>query len=534
MKYTKTILSLILAVLCLTLCACGKDPEGPEDQIIYYNIDSEPVTLDPQIANDSGARLIIMNIFEGLVRTGENNSIIGGAAESWDISADNMMYTFHLRKGLKWNDGTELKAEDFVYGITRTIQAQTASPTAHTLFSIKNAEKVNTGKSGTDTLGVFATDDNTVVFQLEYPDADFLMLLSTPPAMPCNKEFFEKTSGQYGRDSDKILCNGAFYIRENGWSHDEYIYLRNNKEYTGQGKPIPAGVNITIGKTYTDVCAAIENGDIDCGAITNADLQRAEKSGFHLTGFGDTEWGISFNTKDELLSSRDIRCGLLSSLDRKKILNSLPEHCTMTDNIIPDSALIGKDSYRSKAGTLTFSGKDKPEVLLAKGMKAVNAEQVTNITILCTDDEQTQKYVNNIIETWNGLTGGYFNKKPVPVSELRDRIESGRYEAVIAPLTIEGNTPLSTLELFESSSKYNTANYSSDEYDRLTDEIRHNQSSSDFEKIKEAEQHLIDNGIFYPLYTENRYYASAANVTGIIFHSFGAEADFFGATKTVE
>lgn len=534
LKYTKRILGLFMAVLCLMLCACGKEPEGPEDQLIYYNIDSEPVTLDPQIANDSGARLVIMNIFEGLVRIGENNSIIKGAAESWDISADNLMYTFHLRKGLKWNDGTELKAGDFAYGITRSIQAQTSSPTAHTLFCIKNAEKINSGKADTDTLGVFATDDKTVVFQLEYPDADFLQLLATPPAMPCNKEFFEKTSGQYGRDSDKILCNGTFYIRENGWSHDEYIYLRNNKEYVGQSKPVPAGVNITIGKAYPDICAAIENGDIDCGAITNADMHRAEKAGFHLTSFGDTEWGISFNTKDELLSSRDIRCGLLASLDRKKILSSLPEHCTMTESIIPDSASVGDSSYRSKAGTLTFSGKEKPEVLLAKGMKAVNADAVTNITILCTDDEQTQSYVNNIIENWNNLTGGYFNKKPVPVSELKDRIESGRYEAVIAPLTIEGNTPLSTLELFESSAKYNVANYSSEEYDELVGNIRKNQSSADITATKEAEQHLIDNGIFYPLYTENRYYASASNVTGIIFHSFGAEADFSGATKTVE
>ena len=532
MKYTKHIICLMLALLCLTLCACGKEPEGPEDQIIYYNIDSEPVTLDPQIANDSASRLIIMNTFEGLVRTGENNSILKGAAESWDISGDKMMYTFHLRNGLKWNDGTPLKANDFVYGITRTIQAQTSSPTAQTLYCIKNAEKVNTGKAENDTLGVFATDDRTVVFQLEYPDADFLQLLSTPPAMPCNREFFEKTSGQYGRDSDKLLCNGAFYIRENGWSHDEYIYLRKNKEYVGQEKPVPAGVNINIGKTETDVCTAIEKGDIDCGAITTADLDRAEKLKMHLTGFGDTIWGISFNTKDEILKSRDIRCGLLSSLDRKKILSDLPDHCTPTENIIPESAVIDGKSYRSKAGKLTFSSKDKPEVLLAKGMKEVNTDIVTNITILCTDDESTQVFVNNIIEKWNGLTGGYFNKKPVPLSELKDTVSGENYQIIIAPLTIQGNTPLSTLELFESTSQYNTASLSSEAYDNFVSKIRKNLTSESAETVKEAERYLLDEGIFYPLYVENRYYASAENVTGIIFHPYGAEVDFFYAVKT--
>ncbi len=535
LSFMKKLFNIILSMVLLTsFCACDRDAELPEDQIIYYNTDSEPVTLDPQIANDASARLIIMNVFEGLIRIDGENNAVPGAAESWEISKDRLMYTFYLRDGLRWNDGTTLTAYDFIYGIQRTLMPETSSPTATTLYCIKNAEKINTGKTDIANLGVFAENDRTIIFQLEYPDSDFLQLLATAPTMPCNKEFFEKTAGQYGREDDKLLCNGAFYIREDGWSHDEYIYLRKNQEYTGEEEPVPAGVNITIGQTPDDVCTAINDGVIDCGAITSADTERAESLNFNLTSFGDTVWGISFNNTDELFKSEDIRRGLLSALDRDYILKKIPDNCIVTGNIIPESALLDEKKYRELVGNVKFNSTEFPDKLLAKGLRNVGLDSITNITILCPDDDKTQIFVNNIIETWNKLTGGYFNKKPVPVSELKDRISDGNFEIAIAPLTIQGNTPVNTLELFESTCKYNIAAYSSTEYDDTVERIKKNQVAAEADNIKTVEQSLLDSGIFYPLYIENRYYASAANVMGIIFHPFGAEVDFFHATKTAE
>ena len=534
MNRLKKITALLLAVMmCLGFCSCTEKEEKPEDQIILYRVDSEPDTLDPQIANDASAQLIIMNIFEGLVRLDENNDAVPGAAESWEISGDDLMYTFHLRENLKWNDGSALTAEDFVYGIRRAVQPQTASPTASTLFCIKNAESINKGKSDIDMLGVFAHDDNTLVIQLEYPDSDLLNLLATPPAMPCSKAFFEKAAGQYGRTDEKILSNGAFYIREDGWAHDEYVYLRKNENYVGKDQPIPAGVNITIGETDTDICNAISSGETDCGAVSAAQANQAEKLGFHLKGFGDTIWGISFNTKDTVLQNSKIRNSLLSALDRDFILKELPENCTSSANIIPDSAELDGKQYRKLAGNVTYVPSEKAAKLLAEGLEESELTTLSKITIVCSGDEKTQSFVNNIIQTWNDFTGGYFNKKPVALSELKDTAAGENYQIIIAPLTIQGNTPLSTLELFESTSRYNTASLISGTYDNFVGQIRTNLTAESAGTIKEAERYLLDEGIFYPLYVENRYYASAGNVTGIIFHPYGAEVDFFYAKKIV-
>ncbi len=538
MKYIniikKTMIIILAVSLAIAAAACKNEPDDPHFNIIYYNIDNEPVTLDPQIANDAGARLVILNIFEGLVRLDKNNDPAPGAAMSWDISTDKMMYTFTLRNNLKWNDGSELTAEDFVYGIKRSLSPETASPTASTLFAIKNAEKFNNGEASEDALGIFSIGNNKLMIQLEYPDSDFLSVLATPPAMPCSEKFFKSSTGQYGRRDDKIISNGAFYVRENGWEHGEYIYIRRNEQYTGENEVIPAGVNITIGKNYDNVCAAVASGTIDCGSISSSETELAKSSGLWLTSFGDTIWGLSFNTQKDPMKSLKLRQALLSSLDRNYILKTIPDGCNKTEYIIPSSAETDGKKYRTLAGDIKFVPSDEPGKLLKEALTEAGLASVPAITILCPNDEASQSIVNNTIETWNKLTNGYFNKEPVSMSELRDRITDGNFEAAIAPLTIQGETPLSTLEMFDSSSDYNAAALHDSNYDKRIVQVRKNLSSDNVGAAVEAEKYLCDNAVFFPLYTENRFYASASNVENIIFHPYGAEADFISAKKILD
>ena len=532
----KKILCLFFSCFILfSLCACSDSDDEPENQIISYNIDNEPVTLDPQIANDSGARLVILNIFEGLVRLDANGSAVPGVAERWDISNDGTVYTFYLRNDACWNDGTAVTADDFVFGITRALLPGTQSPTASTLFCIENAEEVYNGIISSDSLGIKALDEHTLKIQLEYSYSEFLELLATPPAMPCNEDFFEQSAGQYGRDDDMILSNGAFYVRSSSWSHDEYIYLRKNSYYSGQDTPVPAGVNITIGETFEDVCQSISDGTIDCYSLPNNQVSEAQELGFNMSSFGDTVWGIAFNTQNEALQNKNIRCGLLSSLDRNFILETIPENCTTVSDIIPDGAKINGESYRSLVeDDLYIKYSDNAKVTLQKGLSQLKLDSLPKLTILCTDDEATQSIVNNIIETWNKLTGNYINKNPVTRSELDNYIESGNYQIVIAPLTVDGDSPVDTLEIFKSTNSNNIAKLSDSTYDNYINTITKQPDISALDTILEAEKYINDNGIFYPLYIENRYYASAENVTGIIFHPYGAEADFFYATKIPE
>ena len=549
MRCLKITALMILSVCVAVLPSCSEKNISPYEQTIYYSIESEPVTLDPQIADDSSARLVIMNIFEGLTKLDKNDNAVRGVSDGWKADLSKMEYTFHIRENARWSDGSKLTAHDFVYGFQRLFSSDTGSETAEKLFCIKNSRKIKNNETDISKLGVYAESENSLKISLEYLDPQFLRLLAEPFSMPCKKEFFESTGGQYGLEYDKILSNGAFCVGEYGWEHEKYINLVRNSNYTGEKKPIPKGVNISISESPENVCSAVANGRIDCYKMDMSEYAQAKKDKLNLTAFGDTVWGIAFNTKSDIFNDKDIRVSLLKALDRKKILQNLPDGCRMTEDIIPETAKAGTVTYREFVGRgmgIKFSESAKSE--LEKALEKLNEheedyyyywyeyeeKELPVLNILCTDETEMQGVVNGIIKAWNGLTGKYANKTPVSREELNKTVLSGEYDIAIVPLKPDGESPADMLKFFESGSEYNVSRLSDENYDKLINDILSKPDASGIDKMIKAEKYLNDSGIFYPLYTEDRYYVSAGNVKGIIFHPYGAEADFSGAEKSAD
>ena len=106
MRCSKLLTALVMCVLTVSLTSCGGKNASPYEQIIYYSVESEPVTLDPQIADDNSSRLVIMNIFEGLTRLDENENAVYGVSDGWKADISKMEYVFHIRDGAKWSDGS--------------------------------------------------------------------------------------------------------------------------------------------------------------------------------------------------------------------------------------------------------------------------------------------------------------------------------------------------------------------------------------------------------------------------------------------
>ncbi len=528
----RKIVAVIFATITMLIgiSGCSDKNNTPDKQTIYYNTDSEPVSLDPQIAADNSARLVVMNIFEGLTRLGENNEPVPGAAEKWSVNSDKTVYTFTLRKDLKWSDGERLYASDFIYGIRRALLPDTGSALAGDLFMIKNAEAVNSGKKTPDELGLELVDENTLKITLEHPDANILYELSQPESMPCCESFFKECKGQYGREGNMIRSNGAFTVGEYGWSHNEYIRLGRNENYIGEKKPVPSGVYITIGAEYESITDSISDGTLDCYELPGEEVEKAEKNNLTLTSFGDTVWGIAFNTKHEIYKNTDIRRALLSALDRTRLLSQLPKGSRAAAGIIPDSALLDGKSYRSTAGSLDLDYySDTARTDLARAVKGAKLTDLT-INMICPDDDSVQPTVNSIMEQWNGVSGKFVNKIPVPREKLSEYIKNGDYGVVIVPLKTTGNTPLDTLSLFRSTSDKNPSSLCDSVFDDMLKSIEQGAQKPDTTAY--AEKYLCDTAVFYPLFIENRYYASSPDITGILFHPFGAEADFIYAKKT--
>ena len=542
MGYSKIFTVIILCVSVSVFPSCQRKNVSPTEQTIYYRVTDEPVTLDPQIADDDPSRLVIMNIFEGLTRLDENDNAIEGVADTWKADISKMEYTFHIRENAKWSDGSKLTAHDFVYGFQRLFSSKTGSATAKELFCIRNAEKVRNNELDISELGVYAENENTLKISLAYLDPQFTALLAEPCAMPCKKEFFESTGGQYGLEYDKILSNGCFRVGEHGWEHEKYIDLVRNENYCGEKMPVPKGVNIEISESPENVSSAILNGEIDCYKTDMSGYAQAKKNKLHLTSFSDTVWGIAFNTKSEIFGNKDIRTAMLRALDRKSILQDLPESCKITEDIVPETAKAGTVPYREFVGRgmgLHFSENARND--FDKALEKLNEHEdeyywydyeeieFPVLNILCTDETEMQGTVNGIIRAWNRLTGDYANKTPVSREELEKRVLSGEYDIAIVPLKPDGASPVDTLKLFTSPSEYNVSHLADEKYDKLIADILAKPDSTAVDKMIQAEKYLHENGIFYPLYTEDRYYISS--VANVIFHPYGAEADFSSAEK---
>ena len=341
-KYIALALAAVTATSAAALFSgCESDTPHPENQIIEYKLTAEPLSLDPQIAEDSASVILIKNLFEGLVRENGEGELVSGAAKSWDISEDGTVYTFHL-EDTKWSDGTPVTADDFVFGITRALDPVTRSKNAPDLFLIKNAQQFAAGKASAEDVGIKALDDKTLEITLEYPTDNLLNVLTLPAAMPCSRAFFDTSKGKYGKEPELTITNGPFMIRENyGWDHNKYIYIRRSDDYACANAALPLGVNFTIGEAPADPIAALDSGECDVCEIYGNQLYRADEKGLSVETISNTLWGICYNTDIKAFKNAKLRVSLFGSLDRDELLSDVPESYVKTSQLIADKISFG-------------------------------------------------------------------------------------------------------------------------------------------------------------------------------------------------
>ena len=197
-------------------------------QVLAIGNGGEPETLDPHRYNLRLEETILSDLFLGLTTFDARGKTMPGAAERWDISPDGLTWTFHLRKNLKWSDGAPLTAEDFVYSLRRTVDPKTAASLAYFLYPIANAAAVNSGKQTPETLGVKATDANTLVIRLANPDPFFAERLMYPTGYPVPRHVIDKLGDAWVK-AGNMVSNGAYTLRE--WVPHGHITLQKNAQF---------------------------------------------------------------------------------------------------------------------------------------------------------------------------------------------------------------------------------------------------------------------------------------------------------------
>jgi oligopeptide transport system substrate-binding protein len=224
---------LVAFAAALLNVACFASGAPAAEKMLRIANMGEPESLDPQKVSTTGESRILRQLFEGLVVHDPKANVAPGAAESWTLSENGLIYTFNLRPNAKWSNGDPVTADDFVFSFRRIQDPKMRAQYSEVLYPIKNAEEVNTGKMPISELGVKAIDAKTLEITLKSPSPYFLQLLTHTTGLPVNA----KAIAAHGNDWVKpgqMVSNGAYMLGD--VKPQAFIKLAKNPQYWDAGK----------------------------------------------------------------------------------------------------------------------------------------------------------------------------------------------------------------------------------------------------------------------------------------------------------
>lgn len=525
----KKLVSLFLVIVAvISLCACG----GDSSDVLILPIESDPMCLDPQVADSKEAKLMIANCFEGLVRLDKDYKIIPGVAESWEISKDGLTYTFNLRKDTHWKllnsfedvlpEGykdtyrTQVIAADFVYGISRALDPATQAGDAEKLFSIKNASAVNSGKQPTSALGIKAKDDLTLVITLERADPDFLRILTLPVAMPCHEDFFKATHAKYCLDLKYTFCNGPFYLSR--WAEDNTLSMYKNDEYKGSVKVNPDELYFYVNTEESSVVKKIRQRTYDCAFISEAaknELSDSDKiSNYSIQ---NTVYGLCFNCTDSVLSNEDMRRALAMVTKTAELTANYDN--SFTKGIVPDCVRYGENSYREAAGNVSGIAYNEQQALTLwkKGLKKLD---ISTAEVIVTCTEENAHLMQQTVQNWQRVfsTSILAKVEVKTADQISTMIYNTSYQVLYHKISTDSSTVTDTLKKFTSDSSSNFFGFADKNYDSIVNSVISAYSgAAKLSGCISAEKYILDKAVFLPMLGGSSYAVVNKGVDGLYF-----------------
>jgi ABC-type transport system substrate-binding protein len=297
--------------------ACG-GVDGTVDRrtLIDSRDDTDPRSLDPALSTDVPTGRAVGYVFDGLTLFTADARVQPGLAERWDVSPDGMTYTFHLRRGVRFHDGTPFVARHVVRSWQRVLDPSTRGGRGWPLHPIRGARDYAEGRAPAIS-GLTAPNDSTVIVTLSEPLAIFPKLLAMPVAAivpdPLPTNFDQRPVG-----------TGPWKFAE--WRHDDYLAFVKNAEYWG-GAPKADSLRARIIAEPSTAVAEFESGNVDVLRVPQGEAQQWQETEDRRRLLQTTPAlqliYIGVNVTRGPLVDRRVRQALNHAVDVNTIINSL-------------------------------------------------------------------------------------------------------------------------------------------------------------------------------------------------------------------
>lgn len=316
---------VVIASLTLVLSGCSSSSSGDKsssgnekggNKVLVFGRGADSTSLDPAVVTDGESLGVTKNIYETLVEyKGQTTDVGPGLAESWDISADGKTYTFHLRKGVKFHDGTDFDADAVVYNFDRWKNGNDEAKFAYYVSMF--------GGFGDKSViqETKAIDKYTVEFKLKTPFAPFLKDLAMSPFAIASPKAIKKYGDKYGVDA--AVGTGPFKLKE--WKRKDTITLVKNKDYWQKGKPKLDGLIFKVIPDNTARLNALKNGEIDLMDGVNPSDLKDIKNNKDLQIFYRPPMNIGylgFNVEKKPFDNPLVRQALNEAVDKQALIDT--------------------------------------------------------------------------------------------------------------------------------------------------------------------------------------------------------------------
>lgn len=404
--------------------------------IMVLTLFQNPKTLD--IQNTNADYFIPLQIYDRLVEVGKddkgNLTIVPSLAESWDVSKDGLKFTFHLRKGVKFHNGEELKADDVLFTINKMMDKKAANINSYQFEMIKGAKEVLAGKAD-KVSGVKVIDDYTVELTLAYPYAPFLASLTSAPASIFNRKAVEEGGDKFGFDPEYTVGTG--YMKFKDWTQDKEINLVRNDDYFNEPAKI-SGVRYLMNIDKSTRRMMFENGELDYMPIDKT---------IYDTYVNDPLWKdnlikflapsmdyLIFNQNDPNMAKVDIRQAVTKAINREVFNQTFYSgEGILINGIVPP----GMPGYNENLPKIEYNPEEAKK-LLAKG----GFDSSKPFVILQNESQDYTHPMNEMLQAMLAEVGIKAEIKNMDMTSYWDTVAKGEGFAItLGPVTADVPDP---------------------------------------------------------------------------------------------
>lgn len=497
-------------ILCGVLVGCGGGEnnvsKGNREQILHWGNGAEPQELDPHIVTGIPEHHILVALLEGLVLKDPSTlEPIPGVAESWAISDDGTVYTFHLRDNARWSNGDPVTAQDFVWSWHRALLPALGNQYAYMLYPIKNAEAFHSGKvQDFSAVGVKAIDAHTLQVTLNSATPYFLQLLDHYSMFPLHRPTIEKFGkaderGTVWTRAGNYVGNGPFTLQQ--WDLNKVIITAKNTHYWDA-----ENVNLSGIYFYPTENLVTEERMFRAGQLHRTDevplnkievYQRENPESLRISPYLATYF-YRINTRLEHLSDVRVRRALSLAINRQQLV----EHVTKAGEI-PAYTITPPNTMGYTAAPVQpgYDPELARELLAEAGYPGGKGFPV--LELLYNTDESHRKIAVAIQQMWKtqlNISVSLLNQDWKVYLEAQ---KGGNYQIARGGWIGDYVDPNNFLDMWIKGGGNNHTGWHNPEYDRLVLDVAPKAPTRElrYQTFRKAETLMMSDAPIIPIYT---------------------------------